>query len=177
MGSSASGLGVATMSGVTQAGRSELLALRKKLRQEVMDRAAFEAASDVVGVEESDAEIFERLFTLYDTRGSGQVRTKEFLAGLATVTNCSLEERLHVACELFDDGRSGSLTRADLRSALRAMSKCCACFGDAQLSHDRIDELVDSVVVDGDRFCYRGRAPELAAAPVLEAFLAPYVPS
>lgn len=176
-------LGVATISTVVQSGRSEVLALRKRIARSTseatMSRETFEAAEQFVGIDESDRDIYDRLFTLYDKRGGGEVVILEFLAGLATIANCTLEERVHIACEVFDSAQKknpGYLTRSELKQALNAMNRCCAFFGDPPISCDQINELVESVFAtfakDDLLFHYREHACDVASHPVIDIFLA-----
>ena len=116
---------VSVISQVYQSNRSELLALRKRAvrgGRKAVDREAWEAAEVASSIDDSDRDINERLFTLYDKRGNNEVQAKEFLAGLATIVNATLEERLHMAFELCDDKGTGFLTQPEVMSALISMS-------------------------------------------------------
>ena len=96
-------LAVSVVSQVVQSQRAELMALKKRAmrgHRGTIDREAWEAAESAASIDESDMEIYERLFTLYDKRGNNEVHVKEFLSGLATIVNATLEERLHIAMEM-----------------------------------------------------------------------------
>lgn len=57
------------------------------------DREALELA----GIMESDTEILDRLFSMFDKTGNDQINYKEFVAGLAPLCHGTVEEKL--VCE------------------------------------------------------------------------------
>lgn len=180
MGQQPSTLGVATISHVVQSGRAELLALRNRLlrsRARAVDRETWETAQEACAIDESDREIYERLFTLYDKRGTGNVNMKEFLVGLATIVNGNLEERLQIAMELWDDASAGFLATHDVLAVLVSMNKTCGFFGDKPMDYDQLDVLVRSTfetyaprLVD-QKLSYRDHVGDLAIHPIMEIFL------
>ena len=119
MGAGMSGdqLAVAVISHVIQSSGPELIAMRKNMSDaakvnnnpKFVTRKQFLAAEVAVTVDESDREIFDRIFTLFDKTGAGTVQWREFLAGLAPLTKGTTAERLLLAFELFDTTNSGAL--------------------------------------------------------------------
>mmetsp|Transcript_4279 Transcript_4279/g.6512 ORF Transcript_4279/g.6512 Transcript_4279/m.6512 type:complete len:193 (-) Transcript_4279:179-757(-) len=176
------GLAVGTISQVVQTRRSELITLKKRVSRtkcKTMDRETWESAQEAIAIDDSDREIFERLFTLYDKRGGDEVIIREFLVGLATITNNTIEERIQLAMELYDDCSSTStafLSKTETKAVLNSMNKTCNFFGDTQLSHEQIEELVESVfetyateLQQGTKLSNR-HAPDFASHPIMEIF-------
>lgn len=54
-------------------------------------------ALELVSIMESDTEILDRLFSMFDKTGNDQINYKEFVAGLAPLCHGTVEEKL--ACE------------------------------------------------------------------------------
>ena len=131
-------MAVSVISQVYQSNRQELLSLKKKAvrgGRKTVGRDEWEAAEAAASIDESDRDIHERLFTLYDKRGNDEVRARDFLSGLATIVNATLEERLHIALEIWDDKGTGFLDQAEVQSCLLSMAKTCEFFGDEKMSY------------------------------------------
>lgn len=62
-------------------------------RVEICNREALE----LVGIMESDTEILDRLFSMFDKTGNDQINYKEFVGGLAPLCHGSVEDKL--VCE------------------------------------------------------------------------------
>jgi Ca2+-binding EF-hand superfamily protein len=134
-------MNVAVISQVYQSNRQELLALKKKAEKDgkkTIHREGWEAAEVACSVDESDRDIHERLFTLYDKRGNDEVPSKPFLSGLATITNNTLEERIHIALEIWDEKGSGYLSQEDVQSCFVSMAKTCEYFGDDRMDFEQL---------------------------------------
>lgn len=58
-----------------------------------MDREALELA----GIVETDTEILDKLFSMFDKTGNDQINYKEFVVGLAPLCHGTVEDKL--ACE------------------------------------------------------------------------------
>ena len=148
MGAGMSGdqLAVAVISHVIQSGGPELIAMRKQMSDAAMKnndpkfvtRKQFLAAETAVTVDESDREIFDRLFTLFDKTGAGTVQWREFLAGLAPLTKGTTADRLLLAFELFDTTNAGALDMLDVKMTFRALNQTAAAMGDPLLSLDQM---------------------------------------
>jgi Ca2+-binding EF-hand superfamily protein len=94
------------MATATHFEKAELMALQKKFFElskregnpNTISLAEFREALAAVGVHESDTEILERLFTMCDTLGTGQIFFKDFLVGLAPMIHGTVEEKLNCEC-------------------------------------------------------------------------------
>lgn len=176
-------MAVVIVSHVIQSTRAELLLLRRRIlmkkdkKTHFIDRAEFHDALRFVTIDQSDFEIFERLFTLFDKTGSGSVLWRDFIVGLATIVNAAFDERLTIAMELHDEQGTGLMGPNDLKQLLGAMSKTCDFFGDMKMPYDQIDELVESLFATNhealvqDQLKYKDHVQEIAIHPILEGFL------
>ena len=146
-------------------------------------RKQFLAAETAVTVDDSDREIFDRLFTLFDKTGAGTVLWREFLAGLAPLTKGTVAERLLLAFELFDVTNAGALDMLDVKMTFRALNQTAAAMGDPLLSLDQMSELVETVfesvsedLLEGAgpkaRLRYAGAISEFVDHPIMEQYLA-----
>lgn len=57
----------------------------------------YREALELAGIMESDTEILDRLFSMFDKTGNDQINYKEFVVGLAPLCHGTVEEKL--ACE------------------------------------------------------------------------------
>lgn len=93
--------------------------------------------------DESDLEILNALFDLFDTKGNSLVMYREFLAGVAA---CLVAEpllaALVLAFEVYDIKGSEDLSRADLRKILHAINHTASYFGDSVLQDSAVEDIV-----------------------------------
>lgn len=91
MGKGSNRMAIAAMSNVTHIEKRELAALQNKFREvsaregnaNMISRIEFGEALLIVGVNQNDADIFDRLFTMYDKSGDDQINWKDLLVGVA----------------------------------------------------------------------------------------------
>lgn len=192
MGAGQSGdhLAVAVISHVVQSGGPELLAMRKHMSDaarknadpKFVTRKQFHAAETALTIDDSDREIFDRLFTLFDKTGAGTVQWREFLTGLSLITKGDAQERLELAFELFDKDNIGALEQTDVQMSFRALNQTAAALGDPIMSLDQLTELTETVFdsVDEDmlegpalkaRIKYAGAISEFVNHPITESYL------
>mmetsp|Transcript_10445 Transcript_10445/g.12702 ORF Transcript_10445/g.12702 Transcript_10445/m.12702 type:complete len:199 (+) Transcript_10445:91-687(+) len=192
MGAGQSGdqLAVAVISHVIQSSGPELIAMRKQTSDaskknndpKFATRKQFHQAETAVTIDDSDREIFDRLFTLFDKTGAGTVMWREFFVGLAPLTKGSVSERLLLAFELFDTGNTGVLEMVDVKLTFRALNQTAAAMGDPLLSLDRMTELVETVFESAGedllewtgakpKLRYGGAISEFVDHPIMESYL------
>ena len=58
----------------------------------------FEEALKIVGIKESDKEILNRLFILFDKTGEGLINFKQFICGCSVLCKGTVKEKLLRAC-------------------------------------------------------------------------------
>mmetsp|Transcript_27237 Transcript_27237/g.55751 ORF Transcript_27237/g.55751 Transcript_27237/m.55751 type:complete len:198 (-) Transcript_27237:69-662(-) len=192
MGAGQSGdqLAVAVISHVIQSGGPELIAMRKQMSDmgkknndpKFVTRKQFVQAETTITVDDSDREIFDRLFTLFDKTGAGTVLWREFLAGLAPLTKGTTFDRLLLAFELFDTTNTGTLEITDVKMTFRALNQTAAAMGDPLLSLDQMSELVETVFesvgeeyLEGTgpkaRLRYANAVGDFVSHPIMESYL------
>ncbi|CBJ48386.1 calcium-binding protein [Ectocarpus siliculosus] len=116
MGRSANRMAIGAMANATHFEKKELLRLQRKfveLAQRegnpyTITRAEFREALELVGIMESDTEILDRLFSMFDKTGNDQINYKEFVGGLAPLCHGTVEEKL--ACVVDWCGGDGVST-------------------------------------------------------------------
>jgi Ca2+-binding EF-hand superfamily protein len=91
VGKGANRMAIAAMSNVTHIEKRELAALQTKFKEiasregnpSMISRTEFGEALHIVGINQNDADILDRLFTMYDKTGDDQIVYKDFTAGIA----------------------------------------------------------------------------------------------
>lgn len=73
-----------------------------------------------LGFDQSNPELTQRLFSIFDTDKSGTVDFKELSVGLSTLGSGTLEKKLAFVFSLFDKG-TGSINREQLTVAFRTL--------------------------------------------------------
>ena len=141
-------------------------------------RKDFDDAMHALNIDDSDQEIFDRLFTLFDKTGAGRVNYHELVIGLAPLTNGTLNDRLLLAFELADDEGRGFVDRAEMQFAFKAMNSTCNFLGDPTMDPDTIDELVDSLFISSqdaesltEAFGYTDNITMISEHPIFEGWL------
>ena len=110
VGKGANRMAIAAMSNVTHVEKRELFALQDKFKElaaregnpNTINRAEFTEALNFVGINQNDADIFDRLFTMYDKTGDDVILYREFLAGVAPLISGSPVEKVEFAFKLYD---------------------------------------------------------------------------
>ena len=145
---------VAAMSNVTTIERKELLGMRAKFGEmakasggnpNTITRDEFTRGLDEISVAEADAEILERLFTMFDKMGDGQINYREFVVGVSPLARGDVPQKLQFAFELYDVDESGHVKAAEMCFVLNAINNVASWFGDPAMQPDEIDTCVEDV--------------------------------
>eukprot|EP01042_Synura_sphagnicola_P029570 gene29570-38133_t len=91
VGKGANRMAIAAMSNVTHIEKREIAALLNKFKEmsvregtlNMISRTDFTEALTIVGINQNDADILDRLFTMYDKSGDDQINYKDFVVGIA----------------------------------------------------------------------------------------------
>ena len=145
-------MAIAAMSNVTHLEKRELASLQAKFRElahrsgnpSSINRIEFAEALNIVGVNQNDADILDRLFTMYDKTGDDTINYKEFIVGIAPLISGTHVEKIDFAFRLFDVEGTSYLKGHEMVNILGQMNKVASYFGDPVMT----DEQVSSVVVD-----------------------------
>jgi Ca2+-binding EF-hand superfamily protein len=150
-------MAIAAMSYVTHLSQSQLEILlgmfyeaaESSFNPNYINRADFSAVLIGIEINPNDADILDRLFTMYDDRNQDHVSIKDFIVGispLVTVNSDTVQERLRLAFHLYDDDRDGSLLVSDMINVLKQINRVASYFGDSVLKEEQIVLIIrDSV--------------------------------
>jgi serine/threonine-protein phosphatase 2B regulatory subunit len=184
IGKGGSRFAVTAMAHTTNFDRDEVEALSKKFA-EVATRDAghpttitldeFTEALSAVSVDETDSDILKRLFTLFDSDGSGTINFKQYISGLALLTKGSLKDQIAFSFKLFDLENTGEISQDEMKKMLTAMNSTCSFFGDDGMSSADIDttvaEIWEKCNVTGTGLNYVEYCNAVAEHPVLVQFI------
>ena len=155
MGADGSKMGVTAMSIVSGIQKEDIDKLRSSF-QTFADRAGgnkdvsredFDSAvKSLEKLEQSDAELLDKLFILLDETGENKVDIKDFLVASSLLVNyATAKDKLKFAFTIFDDGETGSIFTLDCRKVLTTINLTASFFGDAVLSTGDIKDLIDAI--------------------------------
>ena len=106
--SEANRFGIVAMSNVIHFSREELMTMVKQFGEfaeqsephDCMDREQFLAGLEIIGTHETDQEILDKMFTLYDETGDEIVPFKEFVCGASLLSRGNLSDKLTFAFQI-----------------------------------------------------------------------------
>lgn len=164
-------MAIGAMVNATLFGKKELLGLQRKFielaKREgnpfTITRAEFSEALELVGIMESDTEILDRLFSMFDKTGNDQINYKEFVVGLAPLCDGTVEEKLAFAFTLCDVHNTGKIEQDDMEKVLISINETASYFGDPVVKRSQIKELVMDVYGE-----YGGRTGSLDYASYIK---------
>lgn len=113
-----------------------------------IDRHSFRLALLDILVEDSDTDILDSLFTMWDMMGNDAIHYREFLVGvspLASGPRDSLGAILHYSLTLMDTSGSGRITPLNLTKVLTAINSTASYLGDNVLRATEIEEIVRDI--------------------------------
>jgi Ca2+-binding EF-hand superfamily protein len=93
----------------------------------------------------TDKEILDRIFTLLDKIGSGEVDIREFLSSLAVFIIGHKADKISFGCQLFDTFDNKKLKSPQVVAMLMSMNTVCDVFGDVALEEKNIKIIVADV--------------------------------
>ena len=70
--------------------------------KDLLNRAQFHEALKMVGISESDTEILDRLFTLFDSTGDDLINFRDFVVGCSLIARGDLQNKLEFSFRLYD---------------------------------------------------------------------------
>ena len=152
VGKGANRMAIAAMSNVTHIEKRELAALLGKFREiagregntTMINRTEFSEALSIVGINQNDVDILDRLFTMYDKSGDDQINFRDFIVGIAPLISGTHQEKIDFALRLFDSDGTSYMKARDIVNVLSQMNRVASYFGDPVMT----EEQIVSVVVD-----------------------------
>ena len=149
----------AAVGNVVHLTRDELLALMKQCRDfagqsqplDCIDRENFLAACEIVGLHESDTEICDKLFTLFDATGEDLVPFRTLVSSFAMIIRGTMAEKVQFATQMYDMDMSKRISAQDLITLLGALADCMDYFGDLKLPSRKISTMVENIFQESDK--------------------------
>ena len=127
--SDANRFAIAAMANVIHYTREELTFMIKQFGEfaeqtepkNCMDREQFLAGLEILGTHETDQEILDKMFTLYDETGDEIVPYKEFCCGASVLTRGNVNDKISFAFQLWDYEGKGSISQKDCIKCLKLL--------------------------------------------------------
>ncbi|KAJ0979082.1 hypothetical protein J5N97_014556 [Dioscorea zingiberensis] len=89
-----------------------------------------------------------RVFDLFDNNRDGTVDMRELLCGLSSLKNSQGDDALQICFQMYDTDRSGSISKEELASMLRALPEDCL---PADITEPgKLDEIFDQMDANND---------------------------
>lgn len=141
--------------------KDELSTLSAKMKEialiaatdNMIGRESFEeACRSISKFEESDIELFNNMFTMFDMEGENQIIYKEFASGIGgCFITGSLIDKLNFAFTLYDNEETDEFTKLDIKKILHALNNVASYCGDPVVSNEKIEILAQETLsnVDG----------------------------
>lgn len=99
-----------------------------------------------VGINQNDADILDRLFTMYDKTGDDTISYKEFIVGIAPLISGTHVEKIDFAFRLYDIEGTAYMKASDMVGVLSNMNRVASYFGDPVMTEDQISSVLVDVV-------------------------------
>ena len=154
IGSGGTRMAIAAMSNVTHIERREIATLLNKFRDaaardgnpNMIRRAQFTECLGLVGINQNDADIFDRLFTMYDKTGDDQIVYKDFVMGICPLISGTHNEKIEFALTLYDTEETSLLRANDIINVLSQMNRVASYFGDPVMTEEQVASVVLDIV-------------------------------
>ena len=141
------------MSNVTHIEKRELATLLTKFKEisgkegsmSIINRSEFTEALTIVGINQNDADILDRLFTMYDKSGDDQINYRDFIVGIAPLISGTHQDKIDFALRLYDAEGSSHLKAREMVNVLSQMNRVASYFGDPVMTEEQIVSVVKDV--------------------------------
>ena len=182
MGGEGSKLGIFAMSVVSGIEKDQIFGLQLAFKRvadatgsSIITRPDFDKCLESVDhLQQSDAEILDRLFTLIDSTGDAEIDGKSFLMGISCLISGSTEEKISFAMSLTDTSRNGTISAPDIKKVFFALNDIASYFGDPVVSQDQITDMTREIFEAnnvGGTVRYNDSITEIVQHPLVQAFL------
>eukprot|EP00941_MAST-03F_sp_MAST-3F-sp1_P004243 g4243.t1 len=152
-------------------------AIDEKLEEETtITKDQFEEVMGGIKIRNSDREILDRMFILFDETGDAIIDINDYITGVRLLCKGSFEEHLEFVFKLYDTEENGTCTKEDVEKVFLALNNTIGWFGDKNFDEGEfrlfIEEITDPAMCndDGD-FEYAQNIPTLASMPKLKTML------
>ena len=147
-------MAIAAMSNVTHVEKRELASLQSKFREiasregsaSVLSRVEFTEALSIVGINQNDADIMDRLFTMYDKTGDDNINWRDYIVGLSPLISGTHVDKIDFAMRLYDVEGTSYLKVNEMGNVLSQMNRVASYFGDPVMNEEQITQVVLDVL-------------------------------
>ena len=153
IGKVANRMAIAAMSNVTHLEKREIAALLNKFKEvasregqnAMINRVDFTEVLSIVGINQNDADILDRLFTMYDKSGDDLINYKDFIVGIAPLISGTHVEKIDFAFRLYDIEGTSYLKAKDMINVLSQMNRVASYFGDPVMTEEQVASVITDV--------------------------------
>ncbi|KAJ8598659.1 hypothetical protein CTAYLR_003061 [Chrysophaeum taylorii] len=103
----------------------------------------YNAALATIDLIDSDRDILDRIFVMFDRTGEDRVNYKEFSVSLVPFITATTAAKLEFAFDTYDLEAIGKLKYNDVRFVLTTLNSIASYFGDPVLRAAQIDDIID----------------------------------
>ena len=136
-----------------------------------ISRSSFHKAMQEVNLDPIDVDVFDHLFTMWDTKGEGRIHMLLFLAGISPIASTmDVPTKIQFALELFDVHRTGRLRLDNALSILGGINATASYFGDAVVTPQAIEIVVEDVFKGQSEIFYMENLDIIANHPAVIQF-------
>ena len=131
VGKGANRMAIAAMSNVTHLEKRELANLQSKLREigsregspVTVNRTEFLEAVHVIGINQNDTDILDKLFTMFDKTGDDIINYRDFIVGIAPLISGTPHDKLDFAFRLYDLEGNGLIRANEMTNVLSNINR------------------------------------------------------
>ena len=154
IGKGANRMAIAAMSNVTHVEKRELASMQSKFREiasregnpSMITRTEFTEALGIVGINQNDADIFDRLFTMYDKTGDDSIAWRDFIVGIAPLISGTHVDKIDFGMRLYDVEGTSYLKVNEMANVLSQMNRVASYFGDPVMTEEQITNVMLDVL-------------------------------
>ena len=154
IGKGANRMAIAAMSNVTHVEKREIAALQSKFKDiasragnpTIINRTEFTECLNIVGINPNDADILDKLFTMYDKTGDDQILWKDFIVGIAPLISGTHTDKIDFALRLYDVEGTSNLRGVDIINVLSQMNRVASYFGDPVMTEEQVVTIVTDIL-------------------------------
>ena len=119
------------------------------VHKEKIKRSDFWAAMEEVGLNnyETDSDVLDNLFTMWDKSGSDEVNVLLFLASLSPLASVlNNESKLEFAFQMMDVNDNGTISHDEMIKLFHAINATASYFGDAVITPSQIEMMCEDIL-------------------------------
>jgi Ca2+-binding EF-hand superfamily protein len=136
-----------------------------------ISQSSFHKSMKEVNVDPVVFDVFDHLYTMWDTKGEGEISMLLFLAGISPLASTvDVMTKLLFAFELFDVHRTGRMKIEDALSILGGINATASYFGDAVITPQAIEIVIEDVFQGQNEIVYIENLEHISNHPAVVQF-------